>query len=132
MTAQPTREDLVAAVSTALQRLAEAQTSGYVPGSIRGAIRRATQRLAVAEAALQNHDDAADWAIVRALMDACDVEWEWEPGKYYCHLPGDSCDAEPCGTGATRSAAMLDLARKVAARDTKPAGEAGEETESSE
>lgn len=127
MTATPTREELVAAVATALLRLSEAQPRGhYVPGSIRGAIRRATQRLAAAEAALANHDAVADWALVRKLLDEHCVVWAWHEGIYICRL-GLRPHAAECGTGATRSEALVDLARKVAALDIKPAGEAGEE-----
>lgn len=147
VTAQPTREDLVADVSAAQMTVDEFERSlPSIPTAHRCL---ADAALADAQADL-NAYDAADWALVRNLLDEHEVVWALRPGgwyadpeaeqtgthmprrapdKHYCHIYGDSCNAEPCGTGATRSEALLDLARKVGAlsNDTKPAGEAGEE-----
>jgi hypothetical protein len=72
--------------------------------------------------------DAADLALVRALLDKHDVVWTDYYGTWRCWVA--FVDGDTCGTGATRSEALIDLARRWAASDdTTPAGKAGEEIE---
>lgn len=89
---------------------------------------RAMQERAAEEDAAMTRQtpDAADWALVRALLDKHDVVWTDYYGTWRCWVA--FVDGDTCGTGATRSEALIDLAHRWAARDdNQPAGEAGEE-----